>query len=61
MRQIFKDAICLFHPKDIHFFWANYRFCRKSGNDADSKGGGGGGEGSYSLRYYDVMRMKIDM
>ena len=43
MRQIFKDAICLFHPKDIHFFWANYRFCRKSGNDADSRGGGGGG------------------
>ena len=30
----------VFFPKDIHFFCflENYRFCRKSGNDANSRG-----------------------
>ena len=46
--------------KTFNFFLENYRFCRKSGNDANSRGLGGGWR-SRSLRHYDTLRTKIDM
>ena len=49
-----KDAVCLFsssrHSKTIYL--KNYRFCRKSENDANSSGLGG--------CHYNVIRTKID-
>ena len=52
-----KMQFAFFYPKDIQKnFFENYRFCRKSGSDANSSGWG-----SYSLRHYDAVRTKIDM
>ena len=49
--------MAFFYYKEIQkkCFLENYRFCEKSGNDANSMGG------SCSLRYYDAVCMKIDV
>ena len=58
-----KMRFAFFYPKDIQkFVLENYRFCRKSGNDANSRGlEGEEASWSCSLRHYDAVRRKIDM
>ena len=51
-----------FYPKDIQkFVLENYQFCRKSGNDANSRGlEGEEASWSCSLLHYDAVRRKSD-
>ena len=52
--------LAIFINKDIEFFLENCQLCRKSGNDATSRGRWGGEELCY-LRHYGAMRTKTDM
>ena len=52
-----KTQFVFFYHKDIqNCFLENYRFCRKSGNDANCRGWRGG---SYSLCHDDAIHTKI--
>ena len=52
-----KMQFAFFILKTFKIFLENYRFCRKSGNDANSRGRKGG---SCCLGHYDAMRKKIE-